>query len=126
MLETIREFAMEQVAAAGERDTAQGAHAAYYVAFAEEGYPNHFGPFTGIAHRFQQLEAEQANLRAALTYMADRGDAEGVLQLAWSSPGLLATPGPSAGGAALVRVGTCRTPPRCQPIPVAEPSSVSA
>lgn len=86
MLETIREFALEQVGAAEERDTVQGAHAAHFVAFAEEGYPNHFGSFTGIAHRFQQLEVEQANLRAALTFMADSGDAEGVLELAGALP----------------------------------------
>ena len=82
MLETLREFGLEKLEQAGEDAEIRRRHAAFFVAFSEQGYPNHFGPFTGIDHRLQQLEDEQPNLRAALDFMADTGDAEGVLRLA--------------------------------------------
>jgi predicted ATPase/DNA-binding CsgD family transcriptional regulator len=82
MLETLREFGLEQLEAARETDEIRRQHAAYFLAFSEQGYPNHFGPFTDIDLRLQQIEDEQPNLRAALTFMADAGDADGVLHLA--------------------------------------------
>jgi non-specific serine/threonine protein kinase len=82
MLETLREFGLEQLEAAGEAIEIRRRHAAFFVAFSEQGHPKHFGPYTGIDHRLQQLEDEQPNLRAALAFMADTGDADGVLQLA--------------------------------------------
>jgi non-specific serine/threonine protein kinase len=82
MLETLREFGLEQLEAAGEDAEIRRRHAAFFIAFAERGYPNHFGPFTDLDLRLQQLEDEQPNLRAALAFMADMGDADGVLRLA--------------------------------------------
>jgi non-specific serine/threonine protein kinase len=82
MLETLREFALERLAAMGDDEGARAAHAAFFVAFAEQGYPNHFGPFPDIDRRLQQLEAELPNLRAALAFMAEAGDAQDVLRLA--------------------------------------------
>lgn len=82
MLETIREFALEQLALAGEDAAARRRHADYYLAMCEQGYPNHFGPYTNIDQRHQQLENEQPNVRVALAYMASVGDAGGVLRLA--------------------------------------------
>lgn len=82
MLETIREFALEQLTRAGDEDETRQRHAAYWVAFVEQGYPNHFGPATGIDRRLQQLEKELPNLRAALAFMAEAGNADGVLRLA--------------------------------------------
>jgi non-specific serine/threonine protein kinase len=82
MLETIREFGLEQQEAAGETAEIRQRHAGYFAALGEHGYPNLVGPFTGIADRFQQLEVEQANVRAAFAAMAETGDAEGVLRLA--------------------------------------------
>ena len=81
MLETLREFGLDQLAEAEGVATRQR-HAAYFVDFSERGYPTHFGPFTSIDHRFRQLDAEQANLRAAFAFMAETGDAERVLRLA--------------------------------------------
>jgi len=82
MLETIREFALERLDTVGEGNAARAAHAAYFIAFSEEGYPNHFGPFAGIDRRFEHLEAEMPNVRAAFVHLANAGDAEGVLRLA--------------------------------------------
>jgi predicted ATPase/DNA-binding CsgD family transcriptional regulator len=82
MLETLREFGLERLEAAGEAAEIRRLHAAFFVAFGEQGHPKHFGPFTGIDLRLQQLEDEQPNLRAALAFMADTGDAAGVLRLA--------------------------------------------
>jgi predicted ATPase/DNA-binding CsgD family transcriptional regulator len=82
MLETLREFGLEQLEVAGEAAEIRRRHAAFFVAFSEQGHPKHFGPYTGIDHRLQQLEDEQPNLRAALAFMADTGDANGVLRLA--------------------------------------------
>jgi predicted ATPase/DNA-binding CsgD family transcriptional regulator len=84
LLETVRAFGLEQLVQCGEDAATRNRHAAYYLAFAEQGYPNHFGPFTDIDHRLQQLEAEQPNLRGALAYLANIGDAQGVLRLAGS------------------------------------------
>jgi non-specific serine/threonine protein kinase len=81
MLETLREFGLEQLEQAGEDAEIRRRHAAFFIEFSERGYPNRYGPFTGIDDRFEQLEDEQANLRAALTFMADSGDAEGVLRI---------------------------------------------
>jgi predicted ATPase len=82
MLETLREFGLEQLKATGEDAEIRQRHAAFFLAWSEQGYPNHFGPFTGIDRRFQQIEDEQPNLRAALAFLAAVGDAEGVLRLA--------------------------------------------
>jgi predicted ATPase len=82
MLETIREFALERLLDSGEQGLAQAAHAAYFIAFAESQYPYRIGPGERIDDRLGRCEVEHPNLRAALTRMADDGDAEGVLQLA--------------------------------------------
>jgi non-specific serine/threonine protein kinase len=82
MLETIREFALERLLESGEQGLAQAAHAAYFTAFAERYYPYRIGPGEHIDDRLGRVEVEHPNLRAALTRMADDGDAEGVLQLA--------------------------------------------
>ena len=82
MLETIREFALEQLVAAGEETPAHAAHAAYFAAFDERLDPNRVAPGERFDDRLWGIEAELPNLRAALTSMASAGDAEGVLRLA--------------------------------------------
>jgi predicted ATPase/DNA-binding XRE family transcriptional regulator len=82
MLETIREFALERLVEGGEWELAQDAHAAYFIAFAERNYPYRIGPGESIDDRLWRSEVEHPNFRAALTRMANVGDAEGVLQLA--------------------------------------------
>lgn len=64
-LETIRQYAREQLWAAGEGDTTQQRHLAYYVALAERAGPELRGPEQ--VQWLDLLEAEHDNIRAALT-----------------------------------------------------------
>jgi predicted ATPase/tetratricopeptide (TPR) repeat protein len=79
MLETIREFAAEQL---GTDDAAPLAkrHLDWFVALAEQA-----GGAAASAERdlwFDRLEADHANLRAALAYAAETGEADDRLRLA--------------------------------------------
>jgi len=69
MLETIREYGWELLVASGEADRARGAHAAYFLAFAEETEPHLTG--TEQAAGMARLAAEHDNLRAALQQLRD-------------------------------------------------------
>jgi ATP/maltotriose-dependent transcriptional regulator MalT len=82
MLETVRAFGLQQLMQRGEDAATRDRHAAYFIVFAEQGYPNRPEPFTRIDARLQGIEHERANLRAALTHLAAAGNAEGVLRLA--------------------------------------------
>jgi len=79
MLETIREYALEQLAASGEEEEIQNAHAAYYLALAEEAEPE----LNSAAQRawLNRLEAEQPNLQAVLQRLLEHGDRETALRL---------------------------------------------
>jgi predicted ATPase/class 3 adenylate cyclase len=68
LLETIREFALEQLEQAGDLDDAQRRHAEYYAGFAERADEELRG--SGPAHlvALDRLEAEHDNLRAALAW----------------------------------------------------------
>ena len=66
LLETVRQYAAERLAAAGEGDTVRARHAAWAVALAEQGARGALG-----AHREvwqERLEREQDNFRAALSW----------------------------------------------------------
>jgi predicted ATPase/DNA-binding NarL/FixJ family response regulator len=80
MLETVREFGLEQLVAAGEEATTRDRHAAWYLAFAGEA-PSGMSPIVppGV---FDQLEAEHPNLRAALAWLDGAGRAADTLRLA--------------------------------------------
>ena len=82
MLETVREFGLERLEAAGEAAAAQRAHADYFVAFAESGYPHCKAPLDSVDRRYQRILADHANIFLALTTMANAGDAHGVARLA--------------------------------------------
>jgi predicted ATPase/DNA-binding CsgD family transcriptional regulator len=79
LLATVREFALEQLAARGEADAIQAAHAAYFLALAERTAPllRTERQQAGLA----RLQAEQPNLRAALAWSAEAGDIETALRL---------------------------------------------
>ncbi|MDB5078018.1 MAG: ATPase-like protein [Chloroflexi bacterium] len=68
MLETIREFAVDQAAAAGEVAALRRRHAAYFLSLAEAAAPHYVRPDRGWW--IERLHSEDANLRAALTWGA--------------------------------------------------------
>jgi predicted ATPase/DNA-binding CsgD family transcriptional regulator len=73
MLETIREYALEQLVASGEVDAIQHAHAEYYRGLVEYAEPQLIG--TEVSTWLERLEREHDNLRAALNWALGRGDA---------------------------------------------------
>ncbi len=79
MLETIREFAGEQLDAAGETEESRRAHARYFFALAEQAEAELAGP--GQANWLDLLEAEHDNLRATLAWALDQGEAEIALRM---------------------------------------------
>ena len=81
MLETLRQFAAEQLEAAAETDEVAGRHAHYFRDLADEAEQTLRG--RGQRHTLQQLREEHPNLRAALAYLsADPGRVEDALHLA--------------------------------------------
>jgi predicted ATPase/DNA-binding CsgD family transcriptional regulator len=105
MYETIREFGLEQLVASGRetppsgrdsspwqgeaRERAQGLggdmpvrqrHAAWALALAERAGPQVKGPHAAVW--LEVLEREHGNLRAALTFLMERGDGELLARLA--------------------------------------------
>jgi tetratricopeptide (TPR) repeat protein len=93
MLETVHEYALDRLAAGGEAEALQRAHAAYYLGLAEVGAPVHMGERRSLAW-LGRLEAEHDNLRAALSrrVVAPDGAQDGlrlanVLTLFWSTRG---------------------------------------
>jgi DNA-binding CsgD family transcriptional regulator/tetratricopeptide (TPR) repeat protein len=85
MLETVREFALEQLAASGEETAVCHAHAAHLLALAE--------PIRLMGYRVDgdqllaRLRTEFPNLRAALAWLDTAGDAESLLRLAGALAG---------------------------------------
>jgi predicted ATPase/DNA-binding CsgD family transcriptional regulator len=74
MLETIREFALDQLEASGEAEAIGRRHALAYVALAEAAEPELFG-----ARRMAwvtRLAADYDNLRTALSWLLDRQEAD--------------------------------------------------
>ncbi len=75
MLETVREYAWERLAADGELTAAQRAHAYYYLALAEQADPELHGSNQRVWHL--RLEREHDNLRAALRWFLDQAESGG-------------------------------------------------
>ncbi len=78
--EVIREYALEELAASGEENDARRAHARAYVQMAEAEIPNYDSPELRAAH--DRIEAELDNVRAALAWAVDHGEAEIGIRLA--------------------------------------------
>jgi len=87
MLETIREYALECLAANGELEITRQVHADYYLTLAEEVEPKLGGP--DQATLLDQLEREHDNLRAALQWSLERGEAEHRMEMALRFGGVL-------------------------------------
>jgi DNA-binding CsgD family transcriptional regulator len=87
MLETIREFGLEQLTQTAELEAARRAHAIHYLSLAEEAERH----LTGAEQKvwLQRLEAEQDNVRAALHWAMEHQAGElaqrmaGALQPFW-------------------------------------------
>jgi predicted ATPase len=79
MLETIREFAAECLAEAGEVDALRSLHRDHYLAVAETGEAGLGGP--GQAEWFARLRVEQDNLRAALAWSRDHEEADALARM---------------------------------------------
>jgi non-specific serine/threonine protein kinase len=75
LLETVREYAWERLAAEGELVAARRAHARYFLALAERASP----ALRGRDQRtwFPRLEREHHNLRAALRWLLDQTGPDG-------------------------------------------------
>jgi predicted ATPase/DNA-binding SARP family transcriptional activator len=90
-LETVRAYAAERLAEAGEAEPVARAHAAWCVAEAEEAQTKLYGA-DQLAWR-TRVHAEHGNLRAALRWLLDHDDADGAIRLAdllawqWGLPG---------------------------------------
>ena len=81
MLETIREYGLEQLAAAGEEAETRCRHAVWCLEMAEEFWPTmqrRLEPSLAISH----LAAEHDNLRSALAWLDSTGDTEAIVRLA--------------------------------------------
>jgi predicted ATPase/DNA-binding NarL/FixJ family response regulator len=83
MLQTISEFAAEELARAGEVDATARRHAAWLTDYADRVWPEVYGWATrrGLAW----LDAELDNLRAALSWLIDRGEANQAQRLAYTT-----------------------------------------
>jgi predicted ATPase/DNA-binding CsgD family transcriptional regulator len=79
MLETIREYGWEALSSSGEAEATRKAHAAYYLALAEEAAPKLLGP--QLAEWMRRLELGHDNLRAAMDWLLERGEAAMALRM---------------------------------------------
>jgi predicted ATPase/DNA-binding CsgD family transcriptional regulator len=80
MLETVREYALEQLSMSGEEGMVRDAHAAYFVDLAERA-----APLLSTEQQqmwLERLQVEQANLRVALARCEQRGENSDALRLA--------------------------------------------
>jgi len=73
MLETIREYGLEQLAAAGEAEETRRRHAVAFLALTEA-YEPAFIHRQGVARAISRLGTEHDNLRAALAWLDSSGE----------------------------------------------------
>ncbi|GAA2077275.1 hypothetical protein GCM10009801_33280 [Streptomyces albiaxialis] len=79
LLETIAAYGLERLAEAGETERVRDRHARCYTAYAERADARLRGP--GQREWLARLDAETANLRAALGHSLARGATDGALRL---------------------------------------------
>ena len=79
LLETIREYALERLAAGGDWVQAHNQHAAYFQALAEPAAAEFAGP--GQLAWLDRLEAEHDDLLAAMSWLLEQGPPEQALRL---------------------------------------------
>jgi predicted ATPase/DNA-binding CsgD family transcriptional regulator len=79
MLETVREYAWERLAASGETAAVRVKHGAFFTALAERGISGEFTSTTSDAAR--QFAADRANVHAALAWESEQGSSALLLRL---------------------------------------------
>jgi predicted ATPase/DNA-binding XRE family transcriptional regulator len=79
MLETLRDYAAGRLAESGEHEALRWRHAAHFLALAEEAGPKVYGPDS--ESWLDRLEQDHDNLRAALRWAEERGQANTSLRL---------------------------------------------
>jgi tetratricopeptide (TPR) repeat protein len=82
MLEPVRQYALERLCESGEEDEVRLRHARYYLALAEEAEPR-IRRHEQVAW-LDRLEAENDNLRAAIRWSFESGDAQTAARLGWA------------------------------------------
>ena len=80
MLETVREYALEQLETSGEADAVRRRHAIYFVDLAETAEPELYG--SAQVAWLERLEHDHANLRAVLEWGLSAGVLDTALRLA--------------------------------------------
>ncbi len=80
MLETIREYGLEQLAAAGEVEAVRAAHAHWFADLAVIADPHLRGPEQ--LRWYRRLDADRDNVLAGLRWLGDTSDAAGALRCA--------------------------------------------
>lgn len=81
LLEMIREFALAELAAAGEHDAANDAHAAYFAGLVRDGFGSPT-PARGQAMHVRKLAVrDRENLRAAFRWLTEREQADTLLMM---------------------------------------------
>jgi predicted ATPase/DNA-binding SARP family transcriptional activator len=78
MLETIREYGLEQLDAAGEVEAVRGAHARWFTDLAVAADPHLRGPQQ--LTWFRRLDEERDNVLAGVRWLGESGDAAGALR----------------------------------------------
>jgi predicted ATPase/class 3 adenylate cyclase/DNA-binding NarL/FixJ family response regulator len=79
MLETMQEYGADRLMAVGEEPTVRRAHAAHFLALADDAERHLRGPEQ--SSWLERLEGELGNLRAALRWFLDGGEPEAALRL---------------------------------------------
>lgn len=79
MLETIREFGLDQLATSDQEVRARSRHADWCIALAERAMPHLKGPQAGTW--LATLEREHANMRLALTWLVEQDDSPRLVRL---------------------------------------------
>jgi predicted ATPase len=91
MLETVREYGLEQVAQAGEAEAARQRHAEFFRRFVER--QARVNPLLEGSESVAPLVAEQDNLRLALIWFDEQGDVDALLRVSTALYGLWVTRG---------------------------------
>jgi predicted ATPase/class 3 adenylate cyclase len=79
LLETLRQYARDRLAATGDAAATRARHARYYLQFAEALRPSFFGADQLAV--WDRADAEFDNLRTAFNWMLETGDGAGALRL---------------------------------------------